>query len=555
MTILLLDQVSYLSLAGALALAEGRRDREIVLAALLTIWRKIFDHEDITVSDDFFLLGGHSLKALQLQVHVRAALDYEMDLRCLFDAPTVAELADYIYTDMARTAQDSVTPVSGLESVATAPDVPAGNVSFHLRLEGLDSTLWEGCANQIVERHERLRAALALVDGVPRLRIAPYQPFALPVVDLTATNAAERESAVERLLSAEAAMPFDPNGGPRYRFAFYALGQGRSLVSVTLDASIADQPLPRALMYELLSLAAQSVEQPPTERVTAQPDTVAVALLPEPVRESLVAMRGEGSRRPVFLVHGGGGGTMNFLPLMRTLDADQPVYGLQAKGYSSKLSPLTTVEAMAAYYIEAMRFVQPVGPYQICGHSFGGFVAYEIAQQLQAQGESVHLLGIIDTYYYQGGIALTPAGMGGKVIARQAVRRLRELLALPWREKPAYLRGRWRRFSYRMQNLHRVRAYEDLEAEGKDIPDALKEIQAASELALRRYQARPYAGSLVLFQAQGNIDEVKAAVSATWANLAAGGLEVVPVPGTHHTLYTEANVQAFARALEAFLLA
>ncbi len=546
MTTLSLEQATYLPPAEALALLpiEGAHDRDAVLAALLTIWRKIFGREDITADDDFFLLGGHSLKALQLQVHVRMALDYEMDLRALFDAPMLSELADLISEDQSRAASEA------------AVDLPtaAGNVSFHLRLVGLDAGLWERCANQVVERHESLRATMALVGGAPRLRIAPYQPFALQTHDLTAVSDDEREAEAARLLAEDLAAPFDPNGGPRHRFAFYAMGQTRSIVSITLDSDIAEPKLPRALSREMLALAL--ADPPPSERIFGSLRArSSVATVSEAVRESLVPMRREGHRPPLFLVHGAGGGTMNFLPLMRALDADQPVYGLQSRGYSSDLNPLTHVEAMAAYYIEAMRSVQPHGPYQICGHSFGGVVAYEIGQQLRAQGEAIHLLGVIDTLFQENqAVFLTPAGSGYDRISRQFARRLRELSALPWREKPAYLRGRWQRFSYRMQNIRRARIYQALEADGREIPLALKEIQTASEVAVKRYHPVPYPGPVVLFHAQDNEESMKAVILTTWTRLAAGGLEVVRVPGTHHTLYTEANVQVFAQALEARLL-
>ena len=101
---------------------------------------------------------------------------------------------------------------------------------------------------------------------------------------------------------------------------------------------------------------------------------------------------GSPERRPFFLVHSVGGEVMAYLKLARLLGADQPVYGLQSPD-----PPLTDVREMAALYAATLREVQPVGPYRIAGWSMGGIVAFELARQLEAQGEKTELLVVIDT--------------------------------------------------------------------------------------------------------------------------------------------------------------
>jgi thioesterase domain-containing protein len=76
---------------------------------------------------------------------------------------------------------------------------------------------------------------------------------------------------------------------------------------------------------------------------------------------------------------------------------DQPFYGLQPLGLDGEQSPFTRIEEMAAHYIEALRQVQPSGPYFLGGWSFGGLVAFEMAQQLLRAGHQVALLAIFDT--------------------------------------------------------------------------------------------------------------------------------------------------------------
>src|ERR1019366_6007180 len=82
--------------------------------------------------------------------------------------------------------------------------------------------------------------------------------------------------------------------------------------------------------------------------------------------------------------------------LAQLLGADQPCYGLQARGLEDAQDPHTRIADMAAYYIQALQTVQPTGPYLLGGWSMGGVVTFEMAQQLHAQGQLVALLAILD---------------------------------------------------------------------------------------------------------------------------------------------------------------
>ena len=104
------------------------------------------------------------------------------------------------------------------------------------------------------------------------------------------------------------------------------------------------------------------------------------------------------SARPAFFcVPGAGGNPIYLSNLARALGPDQPFYGLEGAGFNGDRAPHTTVEEMAAYYIDAIRAVQPEGPYHLGGHSLGGWVAFEMARQLRRQGHDVPLVAVIDT--------------------------------------------------------------------------------------------------------------------------------------------------------------
>jgi len=99
----------------------------------------------------------------------------------------------------------------------------------------------------------------------------------------------------------------------------------------------------------------------------------------EPEFSHLVALRANGSGRPLYIVHGMFGNVMQLRELAERLDTDRPIYGVQARGADLRLQPHTTTADMAAAYASAIREVQPSGPYALAGYSFGGLIAYEMA--------------------------------------------------------------------------------------------------------------------------------------------------------------------------------
>ncbi|MBE9069778.1 HAD-IIIC family phosphatase [Leptolyngbya cf. ectocarpi LEGE 11479] len=119
------------------------------------------------------------------------------------------------------------------------------------------------------------------------------------------------------------------------------------------------------------------------------------------VWKPLVAGRRTGNKQPIYIVHGGYGDVLSTAQIINCLDDDQPVYILRAIGLDGQQLPLTSIEAMAAAYISAIKEEQPLGPYQLCGQCAGGIVAYEMAQQLTAQGETVNFLGLLDSPHPQ----------------------------------------------------------------------------------------------------------------------------------------------------------
>ncbi|NES02959.1 MAG: amino acid adenylation domain-containing protein [Okeania sp. SIO2F4] len=111
---------------------------------------------------------------------------------------------------------------------------------------------------------------------------------------------------------------------------------------------------------------------------------------------TLVTMQPHGSKPPFFCLPGILGNVFELEPLARYLGTEQPFYGLRSLGLDEDIEPYTQMADIAAYHIKAIQEIQPNGPYFIAGHSFGGKVAFEIANQLHHQGQDVALLVIMD---------------------------------------------------------------------------------------------------------------------------------------------------------------
>ncbi|MDC9590391.1 amino acid adenylation domain-containing protein [Xenorhabdus sp. XENO-10] len=117
----------------------------------------------------------------------------------------------------------------------------------------------------------------------------------------------------------------------------------------------------------------------------------------QPKFSPVVPMRTTGHKRPLFFIHPMGGNVLSYLRLVNHFPEDQPFYALQAHGVDAGSTPLSTVQEQATNYLEAIRQIQPRGPYSIGGWSYGGFVAFEMARQLKEAGEEVADLFVLDT--------------------------------------------------------------------------------------------------------------------------------------------------------------
>lgn len=173
--------------------------------------------------------------------------------------------------------------------------------------------------------------------------------------------------------------------------SFFDLG-GDSLTAARMVSKMREkitQEIPLSAIFEAVSIAELADQLESQQSV----DPLGVLL---PIKNS-------GQETPVFCIHPVIGLSWGYAGLTPYLGAEQPIYGLQASGLQSTVALPNSIEEMAEQYLAHIRSVQAVGPYRLLGWSMGGLVVHEVARRLQADGEVIESLVILDAYPYVQG--------------------------------------------------------------------------------------------------------------------------------------------------------
>jgi thioesterase domain-containing protein/acyl carrier protein len=312
---------------------------------------------------------------------------------------------------------------------------------------------------------------------------------------------------------------------------FFALG-GDSLLATQLAVRLRTQfnvnldthsLLQASTVAQLATLIAAHRNQPATE-----------PRLPELMVE---LQAGNPARKPLVLMHPVGGHVYFYRELARHLDPQLPVYGIRAQGVEGEAEPLTCVLEMAEVYTAALRALQPQGPYYLGGASFGGTLAYAMAQQLIAQGEKVDFLGLIDTP--SQGNMLEPfeetidilffmLKVGNKAeIEMETLRAMDEAQQLEF---------------FLQQSNGRFASADELKT--------MLKVFKMNERAMWNYDPPPYPGKLHYFLAREQSDFSARTPAHGWIALAEQGIEIYTVPGNHTSMNEEPHVRHLAGYLE-----
>ncbi|MEK8015651.1 MAG: KR domain-containing protein, partial [Candidatus Parabeggiatoa sp.] len=265
--------------------------------------------------------------------------------------------------------------------------------------------------------------------------------------------------------------------------------------------------------------------------------------------DSLVRLqRGNPAKKPLFLVHPVGGTVFHFRELVRHLNDEQPVYGLQSQGLDGKTAPLTKIEDMATHYLDALRVVQAKGPYLIGGYSFGGSVAFEMAQQLQISGQQVASLIFIDVAgpdQMQQVPMKFEQGWETQVLAFMMEEGSH---FTDWLDKLNACQTGAERLQYFLQHNKTLPANLEL----SDIQRFVSVITANFQ-AMLTYTPQVYSGDIVLFKAKERGPFNPPNPELSWSQIVTGNIKNHEVPGNHLTMNLSPNVEVMVKQLNVYL--
>jgi acetoacetyl-CoA synthetase len=311
---------------------------------------------------------------------------------------------------------------------------------------------------------------------------------------------------------------------------FFDLG-GDSLTAVELFNEIGracGHDLPPVMIYQAPTIAALAalLESPAMPRVAP-----------------LMLLRSGNQWPPVFITHGLGGSVIDFFQLLKHIDSEHPVYGMQAKGIDGRDQPLDRIEEMAEYSLRALQQLQPRGPYRLIGYSLGGLVTLEMARRLSEQGEQNVLVVMLDSYLHRRYLSL---GQQVRLVLRLAKRNASLMMRLPLRQTLSYLLyPSERQLRVPGDSSGKVR-YET----GTAISPIMKRARESAYLALSRYRPHPYPGKVKFVRAAISTD-FPDNPGAVWGKFVAK-LDIDTVPGDHLGIMTT-HAEDLARVVSHYL--
>ncbi|WP_367182471.1 alpha/beta fold hydrolase [Edaphobacter sp.] len=424
------------------------------------------------------------LAVIERKEGVRAQLEYNANL---FDASTIRQWLEYYQTLLSALV---TAPSQRLSQLPPPPHVSSGN----------------GAEGSVIE----LLAAAAQMEPQQTVALAEETPVVNDEVTRDLTRVWESS------LNLKDVGPHDD---------FFALG-GRSLVAARLIARINKQ-------YGLKLGLATLFSCPTIAQLSAQ---IRGRLNPQ-LPSSIVAVQSGGSKAPLFMIHGVGGNVLNFYDLSRSLGADQPVYGIEAQSLQQDATPLTSLEELAAYYVDEVRKIQPSGPYHFLGYSYGGFVAFEMARQLQIAGEKVSLVGMLDTPVW-----------------RHTVREENGTLATAARQLAAV----WSPFFHRLRPLTPMELFDAVKStilrtlytfaidRGKVIPTRLRSVYHINSFAAVNYVPKKLEGAVTLLRASRE----KGPRDLGWGRFTSQPARIFEIPGAHLQVLSNENLPRVVESLQ-----
>jgi oxalate---CoA ligase len=262
--------------------------------------------------------------------------------------------------------------------------------------------------------------------------------------------------------------------------------------------------------------------------------------------QSLVKIKsGNPHKPPLFCIHALWGNILFYRNFNQYLTTDRSVYGLQSRGFDGEQQPCDSIPEMAANYIKEIQSVQPQGPYFLLGFSLGGLIAFEIALQLQSQGQKIQMLTLIDPSCPKLiGSDLDDNGIADDAsLLTKFAYHLQALRKLNIQERNTYITEQVQyHFTVGKANIF-YKAY--LRYIKKSINELrLLDIVLANEISRKNYlPSLKYLDKIVILKAEESGLSGEENSELKWEFLTTEGVDIVYVPGSHLNMMKEPNIQ------------
>ncbi|GAA4973310.1 amino acid adenylation domain-containing protein [Algibacter aquimarinus] len=262
---------------------------------------------------------------------------------------------------------------------------------------------------------------------------------------------------------------------------------------------------------------------------------------------SLVPIKPEGNKTPIYIVHGAGMEVLIFNALAKNLDKEQPVFGLQAKALFSSEKSFNSIEEIASLYVDSIIKHNPEGPYALAGYSFGGIIAYEMAKQLKEQNKKVNMVGLFDTIIEPHFNHASPLR---KKIASFFYKTNRQIYFLREMMKS------WEKFKFHINrkkefilNQH-FQTKTFLTEDEKLAHTHFLKTESIIQPIKKRYHIKKQNIRVDLFKAKDETAYTNDPVFYGWNKIALKGVSTHDIPGDHDGIFTKKNEKEVGRIFQ-----
>jgi amino acid adenylation domain-containing protein/non-ribosomal peptide synthase protein (TIGR01720 family) len=233
---------------------------------LVNIWKEVLEIQTVSINENFFGIGGHSLKATQVVSRIRKTMVLDVSIRDIFANPTIASLSRYLqqknktkFQEIPKAETKAYYELSASQKRLWVLDqFEAEKLSYNMPgafiLDGLDRDIFQKTFEVLIERHESLRTIFVEIDGVPKQKIVDLKNFDFKLVHIDLTNEPDKEAKAKVLAEKEATTAFNLATGPLLRVKLIQLEEDKFMFLFTMHHIISDGWSLKVMVKEITTI-------------------------------------------------------------------------------------------------------------------------------------------------------------------------------------------------------------------------------------------------------------------------------------------------------------